>query len=266
LAAHAQEESGDPSVDGPSETDEDEAAPGEETPPPAPPRVDSLGRPFPSPEVLERAKAQTIGGIVMAGVGGAALGTGLFLGSSVARGETEIGTPAETGVVLGVAFGSGVLLLAAGIPTASTGTFTTKQMNRTIKGAEKVPRTVANEMKYWDFYAQRQVGQAMTVGGGGAVLMGVVATGAAVAIVGTEFYKPEIWAAVGGTFGGGAGLIVAGILLQRDADQRMDALAKEVDPYYREASLPPRLRPFRIDSRDLIPLPTGMGISWAFRF
>ena len=82
--------------------------------------------------------------------------------------EIKIGTEQETGAVLGVTFGLGAGLLGLGIPIASTGTFTTKQMNRTIKGAEKVPRTVANETRYWDYYGQRQAGQALTVSGGGA--------------------------------------------------------------------------------------------------
>ncbi len=230
-------------------------------------RLDSLGRPFPDPLLVKRAQAQTVAGLSMAGLGGASLIAGLFVGSSVARGDIEIGTANETGALLGVTFGVGAVLIGVGIPMASTGTFTSKQLNRTIKGAEKVPRTVANESRYWDYYGQRQVGQALTVSGGGAVLLGVVATAGAVALVDSDFYRPEIWAAVGGAFGGGAAMIVVGALLQKDADTRMEALKKEVDPYYREqASLPPRLRPFQIDRRELIPLPTATGVSWSFRF
>lgn len=230
-------------------------------------RLDSLGRPFPDPLLVKRAQAQTVGGITMAGMGGAAFVVGMFVGSSVARGDIEIGTANETGALLGVTFGVGAVLIGVGIPMASTGTFTTKQLNRTIKGSEKVPRTVANEALYWDYYGQRQAGQALTVSGGGAVLMGVVATAGAVAIVGSEFYKPEIWAGVAGAYGGGAAMIVVGALLQKDADERMEALKKEVDPYYRQqASMPPRLRPFQIDRRELIPLPTPTGVSWSFRF
>jgi len=244
-----------------------EEAEAAEAPPPAPQRVDGLGRPFPDPLILERAKGQTIGGLAMAATGGAAMLTGLFVGSAVAREEISLGTPEQTGVILGATFGVGTLLLATGIPTMSTGTFTTKQLNRTIKGAEKVPRTVANEQRYWTLYGQRQAGQTMTVGGGGSILLGVVGIAAVVATIDTEFYRPEAWAGVGGTFGAGAGMIVAGILLQRDADQRMEALKKEVDPYYKDqAALPPRLRPVQIDPRELIPLPNGSGVTWAFRF
>ena len=264
------QDTGDTSADSQSEEaggDEETAPSDAPVVPAAPARVDSLGRPFPNPVVMQRARAQTVGGIVMAGVGGAAMMTGLFVGSAVAREEIKIGTAQETGAVLGATFGVGAGLLGLGIPIVSTGTFTTKQMNRTIKGAEKVPRTVANETRYWDYYGQRQAGQALTVSGGGAVLMGVVATAGAVALIGSEFERPEIWAAVGGTYGGGAAAIVLGILLQKDADKRMDALAREVDPYYKEqASLPPRLQPLKIDARELIPVPTGPGVSWSFRF
>jgi hypothetical protein len=259
-----------PDVEPEANPDEAPADPPADTPEVAPapaPRVDALGRPFPDPKLLARARGQTVGGITMAGVGGAALVAGLFVGSSVARGDVRIGTAEETGVVLGATFGTGLGLLAAGIPLASTGSFTSAQLTRTIKGAEKVPRTVANEALYWDYYGQRQIGQTLTVSGGGAVLMGVVATAAAVAIVDSDFYKPGIWAGVGGAYGGGALLIVLGAVLQKDADARMDALSREVDPYYREqASLPPRLRPLQIDRRELVPMVTGSGVSLSFRF
>lgn len=229
--------------------------------------VDSLGRPFPDPALLQRAQGQTIGGLSMVGVGGAAMIAGLFLGSSVAREELRIGNREQTGFVLGATFGVGVALLAAGVPMASTGSFTTKQLKRTIKGAPKVARTVANEALYWDLYGQRQAGQALTVGGGGAVLLGVVAVAGAVATVDSDFYEPEIWAGVAGVFGGGAGMIVLGAVLQKDAKDRMETLKKDVDPYYQQqAALPPRLRPFQVDKRELIPLPTATGVRWAFRF
>lgn len=234
----------------------------------APPaRTDDLGRPYPDPRLLNIARGRTIGGITMSALGGGLMVAGMFVGSGVARGEIAVTDPTRTGVGIGVLLGGGALLLGSGIPIASTGTFTTKQLNRTIKGAPKVPRTVANEERYWDAYLQRQVGQSMAVTGGGTILLGVVSIAAVVATIETEYYKPvEMWLGVAGTFTGGAAVLVAGILLQKDADKKMLAIKKEVDPYYQEAALPPRLRPFQIDERELIPIPTPTGVAWGFRF
>ena len=228
--------------------------------------VDDLGRPFPDPRLLNRARGWTVGGIAMSAVGGGLVVGGLFLGSSIARGELQLGSSQRTGALLGSTFGVGAVLLAAGIPTLSAGTFTTAQLNRTIKGAEKVPRTVANEGRYWNAGLERQFGQALTVSGGGTVLMGVVSTAAVVALVGTEVYKPGYWGIVAGTYGGGALMIVAGMLLQKDADATMEAISLEVDPYRQQSSLPPRLRVARLDPRVLLPMPAGPGVRWAFRF
>ena len=252
-----------PSEPAPSEAEEPATA---GLPTPAP-RTDDLGRPFPDPRLVHRAGGWTVGGITMSAVGGGLMVGGMFLGSAVARGEVEVKDPTRTGVAIGALFGGGALLLGSGIPLASAGTFTSKQLDRSIKGAPKVPRTVANERRYWDAYLQRQFGQSMAVTGGGTILMGVVTIAGVVATIGTEYYKPtEMWLGVAGTFAGGAGIMIAGILLQKDADKAMDAVRKEVDPYHREAALPPRLRPVRIDKRALIPLPTPTGIAWAFRF
>lgn len=232
-----------------------------------PQRTDDLGRPFPDPLLVKRARGWTAGGIAMSAVGGGLMVTGMFVGSAMARGELEVKNAGTGGAIAGSILGSGALLLGTGIPLASAGTFTTKQLNRTIKGAPKVPRTVANDGRYWNAYLERQFGQSMAVTGGGTILLGVVAIAAVVATIDTEYYKPaEMWLGVAGTFAGGAGILIAGILLQRDADKKMAAIKKEVDPYYQEAALPPRLRPLQIDERELIPLPTGTGIAWSFRF
>lgn len=237
--------------------------------PPAPaPRVDALGRPFPDPAVLRRSQGWTGGGVALTATGGALLVTGLFVGSSVARGEFTIGDGERgaNGAFFGTLFGAGAALLAAGVPLASAGTFSTKQLKRTIKGAEKVPRVVANEPLYWDFYLRRQIGQGLTVSGGGAILMGVVATAGVIALVGTEYYEPQYWAGVAGAYGGGAAMIVLGILLQKDADERMEALRKRVDPYEQQATVAPRLRRPGFDPSLLIPRPAGLGVGWGFAF
>ena len=231
------------------------------------PRTDDLGRPFPDPILVRRAKGWSVGGIALSAVGGGLMVSGLFVGSAWARGEIEVEDTTSMGVGVGFLFGGGALMLGTGIPLASAGGFTTKQLDRTIKGAPKVPRTVANDGRYWNAYLQRQMGQSLAVIGGGTLLMGVVVIAGVVATVGTEYHKPiEMGFGIAGTFTGGALVLLVGVLLQQDADKKMSAVKKEVDPYYQEAALPPRLRPIRIDPRELVPLPTGTGIAWAFRF
>ncbi len=245
-------------------------------PPPAPapaatasatPRTDDLGRPFPDPMLLRRAKGWTAGGIALSAVGGGLMVTGLFVGSAMARGEIEVLDGRRAGAGVGILFGGGALMMGTGIPLASAGGFTAKQLNRTIKGAPKVPRTVANDGRYWNAYLERQIGQSLSVIGGGTMLAGVVVIAGVVATIDTEYYRPvEMWLGVAGTFTGGAAVLILGVLLQKDADKKMTSIKKEVDPYYQEAALPPRLRPIRIDPRELIPLPTGTGIRWGFHF
>ncbi len=233
----------------------------------ATPRVDDLGRPFPDPMLVRRAQGWTGGGIALSATGGGLMVAGLFVGSALARGEIEVQEGRLPGVGIGFLLGGGALMLGTGIPLASAGGFTSKQLARTIKGAPKVPRTVANDGRYWNAYLERQMGQSLSVIGGGTLLMGVVVIAGVVATIETEYYKPVgMWIGVAGTFTGGAAVLALGVLLQRDADKRMSAVKKEVDPYHQDAALPPRLQPLRIDPREMIPLPTGTGIAWAFRF
>jgi len=56
-------------------------------PVPKPPKVDGLGRVFPDPFQLRRARAWTGGGVVLTATGAALVLTGLTLVSSFARGE-----------------------------------------------------------------------------------------------------------------------------------------------------------------------------------
>ena len=185
-------------------------------------RVDSLGRPFPDPELLALARRWKGGGIGLTIGGGAAVVSGLFLGSALARGEISSNTGAI--VTVSAVFGLGLVSAGVGVPLASAGGFTEGQLNRTIKGAEKVPRTVANERAYWEAYLQRQYGQAASIIGGGAVLLTVVEVAAVVATIGTDFYKPPMWLAPVGTAVAGAATIALGVHLQRDADATMKSL------------------------------------------
>jgi hypothetical protein len=195
------------------------------------PAVDGLGRPFPDPLVLRKANAWMRGGIVLSGAGSAMLVSGLFFGSALARGEIGATNPKVAGAAIGAVFVSGAAMLAAGIPLTSSGSFTRAQMLRTIKGAAKVPRTVANEQRYWNMFQRRHFGQALAVGGGGAILMGVVSVAGVVALIGTEYYRPWQWAAVGGTFGVGAAMVALGVTLTRTSREQMETIWREVDPY-----------------------------------
>jgi hypothetical protein len=162
-------------------------------------------------------------------LGGAALlVTGMTLLTSGARGEIVLPMGASQGLSGMMSGGAGMAFI--GIPLLSAGPYTTKQLLRTIKGAEKVPRTVANEQAYWDAYLRRQYAQAITVSGGGSILLGVLTLAAVGALVGTELYKPEYWLSSIGPFAGGAALLASGIAATKDADARMEAVRNAVDP------------------------------------
>lgn len=209
---------------------------------PAPPPVtivDGLGRPFPDPKVLGKANGWTGGGAALTGIGAGLLVSGLFLGSALARGEigtgfsgVRDGGPVDptAGAVAGMFFG-GAISLMIGVPTLSAGTFTRGQLLRTIKGAEKVPRTVANEQRYWNAYLQRQYGQALAVAGGGELLLGVLTIAAVAATVGTEFYDPRMWLTCLAPFGMGSAFLILGLKMQQGADTKMKTIRDEVDTY-----------------------------------
>jgi len=165
---------------------------------------------------------------VLTVAGGALVLSGLTVGSALARGQL-LATPGSTEGTITL-FAAGAALGLVGVPILSSGTFTTKQLLRTIKGAEKVPRTVANEQRYWDAYLQRQFGQALTIGGGADLLLGVLGLVVVGATVGTDFYKDWYWAVAASPFALGAAMIAGGISLQRSADKKMEAVRDEVDP------------------------------------
>jgi len=119
----------------------------------------------------------------------------------------------------------------------SVGIFTTKQLDRTIKGAEKVPRVVANEKRFWKAVMGEHVGRTVAIGGGGSLLLGVVALAGVAATLDTEFYDARYWAAVAGTFGGGAAMVALGVLVEQKSRQKQEAIRDEVDPYRQKLRL-----------------------------
>ncbi len=207
--------------------------------------MDDLGRPFPNPDFLKKAQGWTAGGVVLTAVGGGLMLTGLTLGSSVARGElqlpgTSIGldladNPDNAGLIDGAIFIgstllSGMILALVGVPMLSAGTFTTKQLLRTIKGAEKVPRTVANEWVFWQGVIRQQYGQAFSIAGGAGVAFGILAIVAVAVTLDTEAYDPLLWIAVAPGFGLAAGFLPTGLLLIRDGKRMQKDTWDAVDP------------------------------------
>lgn len=203
--------------------------------------LDGLGRPFPDPKVLGRANLWTGSGAALTGIGGGLLVSGIFLGSALARGEIgagstgtsfrEGGPPDPAAIAVAGMFFGGAISLLVGVPTLSAGTFTRGQLLRTIKGAEKVPRTVANEQRYWNAYLQRQYGQALAVAGGGELLIGVLTLAAVGATVGTDFYDGRMWLSCIAPFAMGSAFVILGVKMQQGADNKMKSIREEVDTY-----------------------------------
>jgi hypothetical protein len=214
---------------------DDEAAGAAATPQPKPPVArgltpfDALGRPFPDPALLRMARGWTVGGAVLTVSGASMMLTGMLLGSAAARGQLVLPDGAQYGFFVLLAGGPG--LLFAGLPLMASGTFTTGQLLRTIKGVPKVPRTVANERRYWQGYQLGLYGQAVVIAGGATVLMGVLGLVAASFAVGSEYYNPAVWAIPIGSFASSAGLIVLGLLMQRASKAKMEKIRDAVDPF-----------------------------------
>lgn len=207
--------------------------------------LDDLGRPFPNPELVLRARQWTAGGVVMTAVGGALMLTGLTVGSGVARGELQLpgrsigldlaenpdnATLIDGAIFIGTTLLSGMILALVGVPMLSAGTFTTKQLDRTIKGAEKVPRTVANEGAYWRGVIQQQYGQAFSIAGGAGVAFGILSIVAVAVTIDTEAYDPELWFALLPGFGMAGAFLPAGLLLVRDGKALQKQTWDAVDP------------------------------------
>lgn len=194
--------------------------------PPVP--VDNLGRPFPDPFLVRRANGWLGGGATMAGVGAALLVSGLFVGSAMVRGELESPTEGRVGAVAMLA--GGAVLGFSGLPLISAGRHTRGQLLRTIRGVEKVPRTVANERRYWDSYLAHEQAQAVALGGGGMLMLGVVNVVAVAALVGTELYDARYWLSAVGTLSAGGVTFALGMWQGDKTKAQMKAIRDEVDP------------------------------------
>lgn len=233
---------------------------------------DDLGRPFPDPALLRRSGQWLGAGAILTASGAGLMLGGMTLGLAYAREEIE--KPAQGTFAVLSMFVGGASCGFVGVPLVSAGWYMRQQLTRRIKGAEKVPRTVANEARYWSAYAARMYGQAMMVTGGGSVLLGVLAIVAVGALVGTDLYEPGLWAGVAQPFGVGATLIAGAIVLQKAADARMEEVRREVDPMRREASatrLPDPLAfvPAVVGGRAALPdgrVDSRVGLVWGWAF
>ena len=94
-----------------------------------------------------------------------------------------------------------------------------------------MPRTVANERAYWLAHQRGLFGQAIVIGGGASVLMGVLGVVAASFAVQSEFYNPRIWAIPVTAFSSGGGMIAFGLYLEKTAKARMERIRDQVDPF-----------------------------------
>jgi len=233
-----------------------------ESPAPGLEPVDALGRPFPDPEILLRARRWTIAGATITVAGVSTMMAGMLLGSAALRGQISV--PTEGMYVFAGLLIGGPVLLVAGLPLLSAGNFTRGQLTRKIKGVPKVPRTVANEWAYWRAYSLRLFGQSAVIAGGAAVMMGVLGLVAAGFSAESEYYRPEIWAFPASAFSSGAGLIIGGLLLQKSSRAKMEQIRDDVDPFRRSpsesGSAAPSIRRGPAAALALLPLP---GISVA---
>jgi hypothetical protein len=189
---------------------------------------DALGRPFPDPELLRRSEGLMALGITLSASGGALMVAGITLGTSIARGEVLVGGRSRW-LPVGLMAGGSMLGLA-GVPLASSGAQMRAQLLRKVKGVEKLPRTVANERRYWDASLKAQYGRTITISGGASILMGTLALAAVVGLVGTPQYDPRFWAAPAVAFAMGGGFIPAGMVMRKRALAAMEAVRDEVDP------------------------------------
>ena len=244
--------------------------------------VDSLGRPFPNPDILKNARLQAGFGAGLTAGAGVLLFTGMMVGSAGARGELTL--PRMPGprliesdriadssidgfIFIGVFGGLGIVMAFVGIPLLSVGMFTTKQMLRTIKGAEKVPRTVANESVYWRGLQTQHFGQAIGIAGGALVAVGVVAVVGQGATVGTQVYDPVGWAIGPSILVGGVAVLILGIKTTQTGRATQKTLWDEVDPRRQPLSAVPGLPLPIVATR---PGPRGPetwgGVAWSLSF
>jgi len=225
------------------------------------PPVDALGRPFPDPVLLRMARGWTVGGAILTVAGASMILTGMTIGSAAARGQIVVSPPALYSL-LGL-MGAGSSMVFVGLPLLSSGRFTTGQLRRTIKGVAKVPRTVANERGYWLAHRRGMYGQAIVIGGGASVLVGVLGVVAAALSANSEFYNPRIWVIPVTSFASGGAMIAFGLFLENSARERMKRIQDAVDPFRQEGSKTSRAPapgPGR-GALALLPLPTVSAVA-----
>jgi len=242
------------------------------------PPVDALGRPFPDPGLLRLARRWTISGAVLTVAGSSLFLAGMLLSSAAARGQLVVPTEAFYG--FGALLGGGPSLVLVGLPLLSSGTFTRGQLLRTIKGVAKVPRTVANERSYWEAYQLGLYGQAVAIGGGASLLMGVLGLVAAGLAVNSEYYDARLWAVPAIALPVGGAMIVAGLLMGKASKAKMERIQNAVDPFRQKpetsrsstSSVPPRALAL-VPMPSLTPAPDGRGgvvprasLNWSLRF
>ena len=112
----------------------------------------------------------------------------------------------------------------------SAGLQMNKQLRRKTKGTEKLPRSVANESRYWNAYLRAHYGRAITISGGASLLMGTLVVVAVAGLVGTEQYDPRFWLGAVGTFVAAGVQIPGGLVMRKRALRDMEDVRDEVDP------------------------------------
>lgn len=189
---------------------------------------DALGRPFPDPDLLRHSQSTMALGITLSASGAAFMVAGITLGTSIARGQVLVDGRSRW-MPLGL-IGGGSMLALAGVPLASSGSQMRAQLLRKARGVERLPRTVANERRYWNASLRAQYGRTITIFGGASILMGTLALAAVAGLIGTPQYDPRFWAAPVISFAVGGGFIPAGLLLRKRALAAMEVVRDEVDP------------------------------------
>jgi hypothetical protein len=189
---------------------------------------DALGRPFPDPRLLRRSQGMMALGISLTVGAGALAVVGLNMGTAIARGELLVGRQGQFIPLYLIAGGSALGFV--GLPLASAGSQMRAQLLRKARGVEKLPRTVANESRYWNASLRAQYGRSLTISGGASLLMGTLVTVAVAGLVGTEQYDPRFWVAPVVAFGSAGAMIPAGMLMRKQALKDMEQVRDEVDP------------------------------------
>ena len=259
-----------------AETPSAEASEEEQSVPQAtPPSLDkdALGRPFPDPKLFRRSQGMMALGISLTIGAGALTVVGLNMGTAIARGELLVG-PQGRLVPVGMMAG-GSLLGFIGVPLASSGAQMRAQLLRKARGVEKLPRTVANERRYWNASLRAQYGRSLTIAGGASILMGTLVTVAVAGLMGTDQFDARMWAAPVVAFASAGGLIPAGITMRKRALADIESVRDEVDPLRQPGGALGQYRGPMLDlPRPLLSMTQDLqgrrgalvGMSWSIRY